>query len=197
MDKIVGSALALAGDETTVILSSALGQQPCLKYEDAGGKTFYRPYAFEDVLRFAEITSPHRVAPVMSEEFQIHFETENDARVAARRLQALTVDGREAMKAEQRANSVFSGCRIFEQLPQDALLTSIDPLRSVSFFRLFYQVGGIKSGMHHPDGILWIRTPSKGHSVITERVPLRSVAPTTLRLLGLPQPQYMRGLPLV
>jgi hypothetical protein len=195
MDKIVGSALALANGETTVILSSALGQQPCLRYEDSGGKTFYRPRDFEKLLRFAGITSPHRVAPVMSEEFYVHLDSDADAHAAARQLQALSVDGRQVMKAEQRGNSVYTGCWIYEQLPKDALLTNAQS-RSESFFQLFYQAEGIKSGMHHPDGILWIRTPSKRHSVVMERVPLRNVAPTILHLLDLPQPDSMTGVPL-
>jgi hypothetical protein len=196
MDKIVGSALALADRETretTVILASALSQQPCLLYEDAGGKTFYRPRAFEDVLDFAGVTSTHRVAPVMSEQFHIHFDTVADARVAAERLEALSVDGLAAMRVEQRGSSVFAGCRIFEQLPPEALLTSAEPTRSTPFFRLFYQAEGIKSGMHHPEGILWIRHPARSHQVITEKVPLRNVAPTILGLFGLTQPRFMTG----
>lgn len=196
MDKIVGSALALADRdrrETTVILASALSQQPCLLYEDSGGKTFYRPRAFEDVLQFAGITSPHRVAPVMSEQFHIHCDTVADAKAAAERLQALSVDGRAAMNVEQRGSSVFAGCRIFEQLPQEALLASVKPTRSESFFRLFYQAEGIKSGMHHPEGIFWIRHPAKSHQITMEKVPLRNVAPTILKLFGVPQPPFMRG----
>jgi hypothetical protein len=193
MDKIVGSALALAGRETMVILASALSQQPCLVYEDSGGKTFYRPRVFEDVLHFAGIASPHRVAPVMSEQFHIHFDTEADAGSAAERLQALSVDGRPAMNVEQRGSSVFAGCRIFEQLPQEALLTSGDAAQSAPFFSLFYQAEGIKSGMHHPEGVLWIRHPAKSHRVIAERVPLRNVAPTILNLFGVPQPRFMTG----
>ena len=33
----------LAGDDTTLVFLTALSQQPCLKYEDIGGKTMYRP----------------------------------------------------------------------------------------------------------------------------------------------------------
>jgi hypothetical protein len=45
--------------------------------------------------------------------------------------------------------------------------------------------------MHHPDGILWIQTPERIHRRIACHVPLRSVAPTILRLFGMPIPSYM------
>ena len=31
----------------------------------------------------------------------------------------------------------------------------------MSFFELFYQMDDLKSGMHDPDGMLWIRMPDK------------------------------------
>src|SRR6266540_4177128 len=38
MDKLLGEFIALAGRSTTLILCTALSQQPCLTYEDQGGK---------------------------------------------------------------------------------------------------------------------------------------------------------------
>ena len=38
MDEIVGECLALAGPETTIVLSTALSQKPLLRYEASGGK---------------------------------------------------------------------------------------------------------------------------------------------------------------
>jgi len=38
MDQLLGRMLALVGKEAIVMLSTALSQQPCLRYEEAGGK---------------------------------------------------------------------------------------------------------------------------------------------------------------
>jgi predicted AlkP superfamily phosphohydrolase/phosphomutase len=193
MDRIVGAVLALAERDTTVVLASALSQQPCLLYEDIGGKTFYRPRDFAELLRFAGVDAPHKVAPVMSEQFHLHFDTEAAAAAAAGRLGALVTAGRPLVTVEQRGSSVFAGCRIFEQLPRDAVVTAGESARSAPFFDLLYQAEGIKSGMHHPDGILWLRHPGRDHKVVPERVPLRSVAPTILKLFGVPRPAFMTG----
>lgn len=190
MDRLVGQFLDLAGPDVTVVLMSALSQQPCLRYEDSGGKTFYRPKAFERVLEFAGVATPYRVAPVMSEQFHVHFDSADAAREAASRLGALTVRGQAAMLVKHEGASVFAGCRVFRQLDGDAPLERGhgDPL---PFFGLFYQVEGIKSGMHHPDGILWIRQPARPHREHANKVPLRDIAPMLLRTFGATPPAYM------
>jgi hypothetical protein len=153
MDRIVGDVLSAAPRNAVVILATALSQQPCLIYEDLGGKTFYRPRTFEPLLEFAAIKSCQRVEPVMSEQFHLRFASVEDAAAAASQLRKLHVDGREAMTVEQRESNVFSGCKIFSALDHEVLLEGQNG-KSIPFFRLFYQVESLKSGMHHPDGIL-------------------------------------------
>lgn len=190
MDKLLGEFMALAGNDTTLLLCTALSQQPCLIYEDQGGKTFYRPREFERVLELAGVDSTCRVAPVMSEQFQLLFENEQDAQQAESNLRALRVDDTPAMLVSRDGAALFSGCKIFRSLPQDAVLRAASG-RTMPFFDVFYQSDGLKSGMHHPDGFLWIRTPDRGHRVNREKVPLRSVAPTVLEMFGVPRPSYM------
>jgi hypothetical protein len=190
MDKLLGEFMALAGKDTTLLLCTALSQQPCLMYEDQGGKTFYRPRDFAHVLDLAGVDAPCRVAPVMSEQFQLLFENEEDAQQAESRLRALRVDDAPAMLVTRDGAALFSGCKIFQPLPLGAVLRA-DSGRTVPFFDVFYQADGLKSGMHHPDGFLWIRTPRREHRVIREKVPLRSVAPTVLEMFGVPRPTYM------
>lgn len=193
MDKLVGKFLRLAGANTTVILSTALSQQPCLIYEDDGGKCFYRPWKFEDLLAFAGVTRPHTVSPVMSEEFHLRFENEQDAREAEQRLRAVQVAGRPALLVDRNGASIYSGCTIHTQLPYGSALSIADCDRSSPFFKIFYQAVGIKSGIHHPDGLLWIRNPDRKHFLHKEKVSLCSVAPTILDIFGVPRPDYMNG----
>jgi hypothetical protein len=191
MDKLLGRIMDLAGDDVTVVFATALGQQPCLTYEGDGGKRFHRPRAIEALVRFAGITAPHRCAPVMAEQFQVYFETEADADEGVRRLEGLRVDGRVAMEVRREGDrTVFAGCTIYREVRPDARLVAVDGDES-PFHDLFYAADTVKSGMHHPEGALWIRTPSRAHRVREDRVPLRSVAPTLLRLLGLVPPDYM------
>jgi hypothetical protein len=76
MDRIVGDILATVPANAVVILATALSQQPCLVYEDIGGKTFYRPRVFERLLEFVGVPRWGAIEPVMSEQFHVRFDTE-------------------------------------------------------------------------------------------------------------------------
>jgi len=129
----------------------------------------------------------------MSEEFHLRFGNERDAAAAAERLSALRVEGRQAMQVERRDTNVFSGCIIYSQLEHDALLEGGPNGRSTPFFRLFYQVESLKSGMHHPDGILWMRIPGSRPTLSRQKVSLLDLAPTILSMFGIEKPPYMTG----
>jgi hypothetical protein len=185
MDQLIARFLALADDQTTLVFATALSQQPCLIYEDQGAKQFYRPREFEDVLSFAGITAAHKVFPVMSEQFHIYFDGEQEAIDAEQKLRALRLGERVALYVERNGKTVFSGCTVFENLPQEISLTINDSNRSRPFFDIFYKVEGKKSGMHHADGMLWIRHPERQHTVHDKKVPLTFIAPTILKMFGL------------
>jgi hypothetical protein len=191
MDWIVGEALSLAGAGRTLIFSSALGQQPCLKYETSGGKVFYRPKELEAFVRYMGLHGRCKVAPLMSEDFRLVFESEAEASAAEACVRDIRVNDRRAMKVSRAAREVVTGCAIFDELPSSATFTSAAHPNPVPFFSIFYRADGMKSGMHHPHGILWIRRPDHRHAVCTEPVPLKAVAPTILQLLGVPVPPYM------
>ena len=194
MDELLGRLLALVGQQAIVVLATGLSQQPCLRFEQAGGKRAYRPKDFARFLSFAGITSPCRAEPVMAEQFWLRLDNISEATGVETKLAALKVGQERALSAKRDGSAVFAGCSIHHALPQDATLRVENSGQSIPFFDLFYSPGeGGKSGMHHPDGILWIRHPSQTHKVHEARVPLLSVAPTILDLLGIDKPGYMSG----
>lgn len=197
MDKLIGGFLKMLDSNTTLILSTALSQQPCLTYENIGGKRLYRPRKFEKILEFAGINSKFVCTPVMAEEFHIRFENNQDATEAEENLLALQVNQRPMMRLRRTGNDIFGGCGIFDELPNDATLTIVNSDKSIPFFKLLYQIEEIKSGMHHPDGILWIRKPDCQHSVHQQKVSLLAIAPTILELLGVSKADYMQTTALV
>jgi hypothetical protein len=193
MDQLVGRMLDLVGKDATVIFSTALSQQPCLRYEDAGGKRSYRPKDFLPLLSFAGITCPCRPEPVMAQQFWLRLDNVSDAADAENKLAALRVGKERALAVKRDGSGVFTSCPITHALPDDATLQFENSDRSIPFFDIFYAMEAGKSGMHHPDGMLWIRHSSRKHKLHRERVPLLAVAPTILDLLGIDPPDYMRG----
>jgi len=191
MDRLVGESLEMVDDDTTVVLCTALSQQPCLTYEEMGGKVIYRPRDFERLLAFAGVTAPHRVAPVMAEEFHVFLDGDVAAIEIERQLAVLRVGDRPALVIRRDGASLFCGCKIHGALGKDPTVSG--PQGSVPFFGLFYQVEGVKSGMHHPEGLLWIRTPERIHASQREPLPLTEVFGKLLGLLGVRAPRPQRG----
>jgi hypothetical protein len=196
MDALVGRFLRLAGPDAIVVFATALSQQPCLIYEDQGGKVLHRPANIARLMQFAGVTEPHTSAPLMAEVFNLQFQNDVDAARVQAKLRAIKVDDRPAMLVHRDGALVTTKCQIHEPVAPAARLVSGEGARAVPFFDLFYQIEDIRSGMHHPDGMLWIRTPGQAHRRYEEKVPLASVAPTLLQLMGLPAPSHMKAPPL-
>lgn len=189
-DKLVGRALSMASPDTAIVFATALSQQPYLAAEGEGGKHFYRPREFDRFLAAAKLKGVQEIAPVMSEEFHVYFESEDAAEQGMNDLLALKVNGEPLMKARREGSDVFTGCQIFGAIEPGAMFeTGAD---RCDFFQLFYQADSIKSGMHHPDGMLWVR-PAQGRTPENAggaKVPLRAITPAILSYFGVgPSPE--------
>ena len=191
MDRLVGRVLDMVDANTTVVMATALSQQPCLSFEAHGGKNFYRPIDWAPITTLAGITDRYATSPVMAHQFHLYFDSPTIAERAAARLAAIRYEDRQALAVERNGAGLFVGCRIYEPLSADASLSVAGHDGKTRFFDLFYKIDGVKSGMHHPDGMLWIRTPLRQHAVHAEHVPLAAVAPTILEHFGLQRPPYM------
>jgi hypothetical protein len=191
MDALLGRLLTVVGPDTTVIFATAISQQPFLRYEDAGGKRIYRPKNIADFAAWAGVRNLKTANPVMAEQFWLEFENPADVEIAAAQLAALTIDGEPALMITTEGNSVFCGCKVRSKIGKTATLAS--PTASAPFFEVFYEIEGLKSGMHHPDGMLWVRDPHFAPKSSQHRVALESVAPTILELLHINVPAHMKA----
>lgn len=190
MDVIVGKCLALADPNTSVVLATGLSQQPFLKYEEVGGKVMFRPIDVDAFQKYVGIEGNPEFAPVMAEQFYLNFATDAEAEKATRQLLALRWNETPVFLARQKGREVFAGCAVHVNVPSDAVITN-EKGETTRFFEQFYCCNVVKSGMHHPDGIFWVRQPGISARVHHEKVPLRQVAPTLLTLMGRPVPDYM------
>lgn len=197
MDGIVGRFLKLAETEgATLMFLSALSQQPFLRHEELGGQHFHRLHSVEVFLRRAGL-EPRDVAPTMTHQYLAQFASPEAAQAARERLAALRLeDGRQlfgfpAVDAEPGA--LYFGCQISTRTAPGTPV--IDGAEAVPFGELFYRIDAIKSGRHHPDGCLWIRTGH--HRVHQDKPSILDVLPTQLDLLGVPRPADLTGHSLV
>lgn len=184
MDRMVGQALAMTGSRDNLVLLTALSQQPMLSHEDDGGRQIFRHRDIGQLLAFAGVEDGWSYAPVMSQQFLLHFSTEEEAAAAAFRIEAIRLtDGRQPMWARQQGSTVDSGCMV-DQLPsEDVKIISPTTNQALRFLDVFYPLEALRSGKHHPDGAFWIRGPGIRAQRVEGRVSLRCVAPTLAELL--------------
>lgn len=181
MDQLVGRFLK-DYPEHILILCTALSQQPWVETT----KCTYRPTKFEDLLTFAGIALPSSaVKPVMAEEFSLECESQAEAEGVEGRLLSLLIDGQPVMKTERRGFGVFTGCAIQTHTDLDRRVTNEEG-SSRRFGDLFYMIHSMRSGRHHPDGVLWVRDGT--HKIVEEKIALSAVCPMILGHFGVPVP---------
>jgi hypothetical protein len=199
MDAMVGRFLRLAGRETTLIFCTALSQQPYLDFDESGGRQYYRllkPEALRDKMG---LTLEFRYEPIMAEQFFLRFDSRSDAEAAERMLRQLQLDetGPIANVRPQLFNlqidgdSILCQCRCTGVVSPGAAIIGGELEGPVPFFDVLYRMDAVKSGRHHPDGMFWIRRPSRQHRVCEEKISLRAVAPTILQIFDVPTPEFM------
>lgn len=196
MDKLVERVLNLVGPDATVIFLTALSQQPFLNYEEKGGKHIYRPKDIPAFAAWAGIKNLKASNPVMSEQFWLEFHNHDEVNAAADILEQITVDGVQAFRCIREETALFTGFAIRSKMPKDAVMTSPASGQSTNFFNQLYAIEGIKSGMHHPDGLFWVRDKRVSKSS-NPRVPVEAIAPTVLDMLDIEIPPSMKEAPLL
>jgi hypothetical protein len=205
MDQLIGRFMRLADKDTTLIFSTALSQQPYLDHEETSGRHYYH------LRDQSKLTSPlgleggFTYEPVMAEQFYLRFGSESETDRAEAKLHGYHVKHPAVFKDERtrmfhmtrKDRALMVQCRCTAEVPSDACITaSDDPELSIPFHDVFYHMPATKSGRHHQAGMLWIRRPDRRRQVHAEPVSIRSIAPTVMRLFGLPVPQHMRAEPL-
>jgi hypothetical protein len=86
--------------------------------------------------------------------------------------------------ARRDGTRVFAGCSLVKAPEAGAHVTAKGSNRSLAFDALFYPVESVRSGMHDPEGMLWISLPDRKHALCQRPVLLTEIAPTLLYLAG-------------
>jgi len=192
MDALVGRFMRLADRHgATLMFMTALSQQPFLRYEARGGQNFYR---LHDVEAFLDGIGLRRasVDPTMTHQYMLRFADAADRERALARLRAFrTVEGTPLFgigNAEGESEpKLYFGCQVSSRVDLDARVRDEEQGCELRFGDLFYRIDGIKSGCHHPQGALWIRTGTAERHPVP--VSILDVFPTILGWMGVDLPQ--------
>jgi hypothetical protein len=176
-DDLLGKALDMAGDDTAVVLCTALSQQPMLDYEARGGKAMFLPKEFKPLLELIGAPANARVEQIMAEEARLHYDNADDAKLAYAKLQeARTSDGHALFKVRGfDGNAFIIGCAVFTNEVTPSTRISSPAGLVADFHQHFTAMPTTTSGKHHPDGLLWIALPAGRPNAEVEHIPLTQV----------------------
>ena len=180
MDKLLSRFFELEHGGTVLVLATALSQQPFLRYEQSGGQHFYRP---RDVQALLDLMGVHAISvePTMTNQFNLHCAAEEGDAVEESLL-ALRMDGEPVFLTQRMSpGQVYFGCRVSRIVPAGAVVTRVGSNEALQFSDLFYLIEGMKSGRHHPDGVLWIKTGVGSETA--DRVSILDVFPTIAEMV--------------
>jgi hypothetical protein len=177
LDEIVGKALAMAGSDTTIVLCTALSQQPMLDYEARGGKAMFIPKDFKQLLATLGAPANARIEQIMAEEARLHYASHAHAEQAHTLLgEAKTSEGHVLFKLRGfDGRSFIIGCAVFssEVTPHTSIRSASG--RAAPFHQHFIPMPTTTSAKHHPDGVLWVAAPSARPNTEVEHIPLTQV----------------------
>lgn len=186
MDALLQDFFQLEEKGYTLILATALSQQPYLAAEERGGQLYYRPHNFAGFLAEHKI-SYVSLEPVMAQQFVLRFGSRRATDTAARRLEGFEWNGIQVFEVADDGNcSLHVGNWLHDRVPDDASLVSRESAKSERFYDVFYRMEAMKSGRHHTDGALWIKTGE--HRVHPDRVSILDIFPTIIDLLEVEAP---------
>ncbi|MDX5361697.1 MAG: hypothetical protein LPL00_09565, partial [Alphaproteobacteria bacterium] len=82
----------------------------------------------------------------------------------------------------RKPGHVYFGCAVHRPVAIDETVDGLGSNENVRFLDAFYRIDGMKSGSHHPDGALWIR--SGRFFEHDQKVSILDVFPTLVHLTG-------------
>ncbi|MEZ5659050.1 MAG: alkaline phosphatase family protein [Burkholderiaceae bacterium] len=198
MDRLLGDLMDCVGDDTSIILVSALSQQPFLRHEGRGGQHFYRPHDVRRLLGALSIT-PQSVQPTMTHQFMLTF---GDAQTCARareRLQGCRFANRPLFDLDKplAPDQLYFCNALSGEVDLGASFEDTVGGRTHRLGDFFYLMDAVKSGCHHPQGLLWIRSARHDLDVSRQQVSILDILPTVLSLMQVPAQAGLIGRPLV
>lgn len=153
-DELIGRVFALAEKDTKIILSSALSQQPYTLKDSEGGKRYYRPIDIHQIPARFELLNVDKINPVMSHQFHIVCKDEESATHNFNLLSEYNCQSDQLFSLRLEGENIFGGCRVSTEIPKGSHYSLGE--KTFLFDDVFYLADNLKSGMHHPHGVLWV-----------------------------------------
>ncbi len=187
-DAILGDIVDMVDDHTRLIFCTGLSQKPYLPENAGDDRQYYRLLDENKLNTKLGITEKFSYAPVMAEQFHLEFESVQTAEAVYQKLQALKmqnnsyfhVGNNDVFLVSRKDKKVYVQCRCTKHVDKEAQIIYGSGSETVSFYDVFYHMDDVKSGMHDPQGMLWIYDKNEKHKVNEDSVGLEFLMPYVL-----------------
>lgn len=197
-DELLARIMAMADDETTIVLASGLSQQPYVTEEFPGGRSVLR---IRDINRLAEwlgVAGRCRPSAVMATQWNLDFDDEATRDIAIKGLtEAYLGDPSRQLFAHTVMGNTIS-VNIRQKLPRpiDWNADCVFPCTGKTV--KMHEVGAekdatTKQGHHDRAGVLIVAGPGVAHGIDLGECSTLDLAPTMLAMLDMDIPTHMTG----
>lgn len=184
MDKLLGRSMKLAKDHNCDILfCTGLSQQEYVFDDPTQKRHYYHIHSADGLFKTLDIPNTVKYTPMMAEQFQLHCKNAEEATALREKLGKFYMDSDEYFHEGSNQlflsrtdnNVVYVQCRCTKFVHENATILETDSDRTIPFSELFYLMDDVKSGMHHPLGMLWISESVGEHKIHDKEVGLEFV----------------------
>lgn len=182
MDKIVGRAMKLVGENGRIIFSTALSQEANTRYEHIGGKFVHRPRNFEKLFEWLGAPAPNSFEPVMTHQAWATYDSAEEAEAADRAMNNIQSNGKSIMEWKREENRVFFCSGLISEVEPDFEVRHGETGETVLFDDLFMPIGQVNNSQHNRHGCFWMPAGPEGPRVYAGTLPLEQA---TAKILGL------------
>jgi hypothetical protein len=198
-DEVLGRLRRLIGPEVNLVVVSSCGQQPATggRYStDQREGNVGLQIQIRKLLELLELTDKSRFSNLMAPQWKVDFDDPEVLLSAVDRLTAARNVTRNApvFAAQVVEQSICLGAHRNQQMDDTLELPTPSGTRRFRADELLERHAEVvKSGKHHPKGVLLMHGPDVKRGVNIDGTNNLDIAPTLLRLLGQPVPPVMSG----
>jgi hypothetical protein len=196
-DELLKGMMSLADDQTVLVVASSMGQQPFVSSLKKG-KRIGQLRSLDRLVDILGARGRVRALTTMSDQFNLYPDTAATKDTMVGSLRAAYVDSpaRPMFNVTTLADSITVTLNHYDETSEESRCVfprGGDEGGSYRFEDLVYGTGMVKSGCHHPVGVLSLYGAGVRRGARVEDCTNLDIAPTLLKLLGLPVPEEMKG----
>lgn len=161
-DYLLGKLRGLVGEDTAIVFTTALSQEPYVKNE----RHYYHITNEEHFRKQFGVPETAKYKPVMAEQFHLELEDEESAIALEEKLSKYVMDSNDYFHVgsdhmfllSREANILLIQCRCTKIVSDEAsYFDETNPDEKFAFKDAFYRMNEVKTGMHNPVGLYWFK----------------------------------------